>query len=88
MARVAQAVLNARAVHAGSSLADLYDPNTLPPVLMKAHRELDRAVNAAYPAQLSPGVISKPKLDSDAHRVAFLFSLSKPLIDMEEQTPT
>lgn len=33
----AQAVLDARAQFPTSSLADLYDPNTMPPVLVKAH---------------------------------------------------
>ena len=87
MTRAAQAVLDARAAHAGSSLADLYDPNTMPPDVVNAHRELDRAVDAAYLAQLPPGVKSKPKLDSDAQRVAFLFSLYKHLTEMEEQAP-
>ena len=70
----AQAVLDARAAHTGASLADLYDPNTMPANLVKAHRELDRAVDAAYLAVLPPGA-SKPKLDTDAQRVAFLFTL-------------
>ena len=85
--RAAQAVLDARAAHVGSSLADLYDPNTMPPDVVKAHRELDRAVDAAYLAQLPPGVKTKPKLDSDAQRVAYLFSLYKHLTEMEQQAP-
>lgn len=59
----------------------------MPPDLVKAHRDLDRAVDAAYVAQPPPGVKTKPKLDSDAQRVAFLFSLYKHLTEMEEQTP-
>jgi hypothetical protein len=31
-----------------SSLADLYDPLSMPPELLKAHRELDRAVMKLY----------------------------------------
>jgi hypothetical protein len=31
-----------------SSLADLYDPLAMPPELLKAHQNLDRAVMAAY----------------------------------------
>ena len=85
--RAAQAVLDARAVHPSSSLADLYDPNTTPPELVKAHRELDRAVDAAYLAQLPPGAKTKAKLDSDAQRVAYLFSLYKHLTELEEQAP-
>ncbi len=40
IARLAQAVLDARAQFPKSTLADLYDPNTMPPVLRKAHQEL------------------------------------------------
>lgn len=43
-----QAVLNVRAAHTASSLADLYDPLATPRELTKAHDELDRAVDAAY----------------------------------------
>ena len=32
----------------GSSLADIYDPRTMPTVLLKAHQALDRAVDQAY----------------------------------------
>ena len=44
----AQAILDARAKYPDSSLADLYDPLTMPPELRKAHRDNDRAVLAAY----------------------------------------
>ena len=44
----AQAILNARALYPDSSLADLYDPLTMPPELRKAHAANDRAVLAAY----------------------------------------
>ena len=44
----AQAVLDARAAHANASLADLYDPLTMPANLLKAHQALDKAVDAAY----------------------------------------
>lgn len=60
----AQAVLDARATFPDSTLADLYDPTTMPPALVKAHQTLDRAVDAAY---------GKRKFDTDAERVAFLF---------------
>jgi hypothetical protein len=64
--KAAQGVLDARAAHPGSSLADLYDPIAMPPDLRKAHQELDRAVDAAY---------GKKSFASDAERVAFLFEL-------------
>jgi type II restriction/modification system DNA methylase subunit YeeA len=68
--QAAQCVLDARAQFAGASLADLYDPLTMPPALLKAHQKLDAAVDAAY--QPSGG---KKSYASDAERVAFLFDL-------------
>lgn len=44
----AQGVLNAREAHPGATLADLYDPDKMPPDLLAAHKELDAAVEAAY----------------------------------------
>ena len=64
----AQAVLDARAAFPGSSLADLYDPLTMPPALLKAHQKLDAFVDAAY--ALCGG---KKTWKNDAERVAFLF---------------
>ena len=46
--KLAQAVLDARANYPDSSLADLYDPLTMPPDLLKAHRALDAAVMKLY----------------------------------------
>ena len=46
--KLAQAVLDARAKFLDSSLADLYDPLTMPPELVKAHQALDRAVMKLY----------------------------------------
>jgi len=43
-----QAVLDARALFPNSSLADLYDPLTMPPALQIAHHKLDRAVLKLY----------------------------------------
>jgi hypothetical protein len=68
--QAAQCVLDARAQFADASLADLYDPLTMPPALLKAHQKLDAAVDAAY--QPSGG---KKTYASDAERVAFLFEL-------------
>ncbi len=62
----AQAVLDARLLFPDSSLADLYDPLTMPPVLLKAHQALDKAVDAAY---------GKTNFKTEAERVAFLFEL-------------
>ena len=46
--KLAQAILDARALFPDSSLADLYDPLTMPPELLKAHHNLDRAVMKLY----------------------------------------
>ena len=46
--QTAQSILDARAAHPDCSLADLYDPLTMPPDLRAAHEANDRAVLAAY----------------------------------------
>ena len=61
-------MFDVRAAHSGATLADLYDPNTMPPDLAKAHEKLDRAVDAAY---VPDG--GQRKYANDAERVAFLF---------------
>ncbi len=60
----AQSVLDARAKHPQASLADLYDPLTMPANLLKAHQALDKAVDAAH---------GYKGASTDAARVAFLF---------------
>ena len=62
----AQKVLDIRKEFPDSSLADLYDIIAMPPKLIKAHQELDKAVDAAYR--------SKP-FESEAKRMEFLFEL-------------
>jgi len=64
----AQSVLDARAAFPGTSLATLYNPETMPPALVRAHAALDRAVDAAY----APDGGAKTYAN-DAERVAFLF---------------
>ena len=46
--KTAQSILDARALYPDSSLADPYDPLTMPPELRKAHQANDRAVMQAY----------------------------------------
>lgn len=62
----AQAVLDARAQYPDSSLADLYDPNTMPPALVKAHQQLDKAVDLCYRPQ---------PFASETKRIEYLFEL-------------
>jgi len=64
--KYAKAVLDARASFPNSSLADLYDPNTAPAVLVKAHLALDKAVDLCYRSQPFP---------NDTKRIEFLFDL-------------
>lgn len=61
-----QGVLAARELHPERSLADHYNPLSMDPKLLKAHANLDRAVDRAFGA--------KKKLDSDNARQEFLFS--------------
>ena len=49
-----------------ASLADLHDPNTMPPVVVKAHQTLDKAVNLCYRSQ--PFI-------AETKRIEFLFEL-------------
>ena len=71
IAQTAQAILDARALYPDSSLADLYDPITMPPELLKAHRDNDRAVMAAY---------GFPTTMTESDIVAHLFTLYTELI--------
>jgi hypothetical protein len=60
----AQAILDARNFYPNASLADLYDPLTMPVELVKAHDANNKAVDKAY---------GYTGADDDASRVAFLF---------------
>jgi hypothetical protein len=62
----AQRVLDTRQQFPGSSLADLYDPLTMPPALVKAHQELDKEVDLCYRPQPFP---------NERKRMEFLFEL-------------
>lgn len=64
--KAVEGVLSARKEFPSYSLADLYDPLTMPPVLVKAHQVLDKAVDLAYRSQPFTG---------DANRMVFLFEL-------------
>jgi hypothetical protein len=70
-----EAVLAAREEYSDATLADLYDPLTMPPKLMKAHARLDRAVDLCYRGQ---------PFEDDRQRIEFLLvsyeKLTAPLI--------
>ncbi len=63
----AQKVLDVREQFKMNSLSDLYNPNTMPPDLMKAHKDLDRAVDDCY----------GKKFVSKEDRIELLFKLYK-----------
>ena len=62
----ATTVLQARAKYPESTLADLYDPDTMPTDLRKAHRALDKAADRLY---------RKTPFQSNQERAAHLLSL-------------
>jgi hypothetical protein len=66
----AQAVLDARKWFPTATLADLYDPLSMPPALVKAHTQLDRAVELCYRPQ---------PFENDRQRVEYLFALYEKL---------
>ena len=63
---LAQAVLEARDVHTDATLADLYDPDLMPPNLRRAHQALDRAVDRLY---------RRTGFSSERERIEYLFML-------------
>jgi hypothetical protein len=66
----AQGVLDARKKFPEATLADLYDPLAMPPALVKAHTDLDRAVDLCYRPQ---------PFENDRLRVEHLFALYEKL---------
>ena len=74
--KTAQSILDARALYPDSSLADLYDPLTMPPELRKAHQENDKAVMAAYGIKKGD-----PEYSSESACVAMLMMMYKDLTE-------
>lgn len=67
----AHGVLAAREAFPDQTLADLYDPLTMPKPLREAHKKLDRAVDRCY---------RKQPFDTERQRVEYLFGLYSCLI--------
>ena len=67
----ADAVLTARAAHPDATLADLYDPDLMPPNLRRAHRDLDSAVDKLY---------RRSGFSSDRERVEHLLGLYEKMM--------
>jgi hypothetical protein len=62
----AKEILAARKKYPDSNLADLYDPNASPSILLKAHQHLDKAVDGCYRPQI---------FANETNRVEYLFDL-------------
>lgn len=73
--QAAQAILDVRKKYPDSSLADLYDPLTMPSDLRKAHEENDKAVLSAY------GLSSKA---TESEIVAHLFKMYEELTKKDD----
>jgi hypothetical protein len=70
--QAAQTVLDARALFPAATLADLYDPNTMPRELLAAHRAVDEAVDACYGTR---------RFKTDLERLEYLFDLYRRYTD-------
>ena len=78
-APLVDAVLDARAAHPDTTLANLYDPDQMPMALRKAHAALDRAVDRLYR--------TKP-FSSERERVEHLFGLYEAMVAPMEAAAT
>ena len=68
----AQKVLDIRDEFPNSSLADLYNPLTMPPELVKAHQKLDKAVDLCYRVK---------SFKNEMERIEYLFDLYSKCIE-------
>lgn len=80
ISQTAENILKIRKKFSDSSLADLYDPLTMPKELLKAHQDNDRAVMEAY------GLPIKGTTESDA--VAHLFKMYRKLTNANNEGDT
>lgn len=70
--KYAKLILDTRKSHTDTSLADLYDPLTMPPDLLKAHHKLDKVVDKAYGCS---------KIKSDSDKMKLLFEMYEELVE-------
>ena len=68
---LAQAILNIRDDYKDATLAQLYDPDLMPPDLRSAHQKLDIAVDKLY---------HREGFDSEQDRIQYLFRLYEKMI--------
>ena len=69
-------ILDAREQFPELTLADLYDPDKMPPVLREAHHEMDLVVERCY---------RKKPFTNDEERLEYLFKLYEKMIEAEKQ---
>ncbi len=78
--KLSQQVLKVRERYPESSLADLYDPLTMPADLVRTHQDLDKFVDSCYRPQA---------FETEMQRIEFLFDLYKvytqPLFGAEKR---
>ena len=79
IAQTAQAILDARTLYPDSSLAGIYAPITMPPELLKTHRDNNRAIMAAY---------NLPTSMTESEVVSHLFTLYNSLVKQQIQQLT
>jgi len=72
-------ILGAREAHPGKTIAWLYDPETMPANLLKAHKDLDNALEQMH--------IGRP-FKNDAERLEHLFKLYANMVKKEQATKT
>lgn len=70
--KTAHRILDARERFTGATLADLYDPNAMPKLLLDAHRANDEAVDSVYGSR---------RFKTDLERLEFLFDLYRRYTD-------
>ncbi|MCY4280553.1 MAG: N-6 DNA methylase, partial [Acidimicrobiaceae bacterium] len=63
---LAQAILDSRTIYQDAMLAQLYDPDLMPPELRRAHQKLDQVVDRLY---------RQKKFNSEQERVEYLLRL-------------
>lgn len=68
------AILDERAKYPEKTMAQLYDPDTMPKGLKQAHRELDEAIEKCY--RLQP-------FTTDTERLEYLFRLYEEMVNKD-----
>lgn len=68
------AILDERAKHPSKTIAQLYNPSTMPKGLLQAHQELDTAIEQCY--RLQP-------FKNDTERLEYLFKMYEEMLNKD-----